>query len=251
MDKAIYSYKNYSNSARLLSEKSGIKRIRHRNSRFNPNRCSLLINWGSSSIPIRYQENVYKTLNLPYIVDTCIDKKKFFNALQYTEVSIPEFTSSRTEAENFIRDGHTILIRYILKGRGGRGIRICNNINDLGDAPLYVVYKKKKREYRVHVFNNEILFTQIKAKRRGANQVNYQIQNLQNGFIYARYLEEEVPECVKDQALMAVEKIGLDFGAVDVIYNRHYNRAYVLEINTAPGLDNSTSQIYADKFLEI
>ena len=42
-----------------------------------------------------------------------------------------------------------------------------------------------------------------------------------------------------------MESIGLDFGAVDVIYNGHSNRAYVLEINTAPGLTGTTLDNYA------
>jgi D-alanine-D-alanine ligase-like ATP-grasp enzyme len=37
----------------------------------------------------------------------------------------------------------------------------------------------------------------------------------------------------------------LDFGAVDVIWNEKQQRAYVLEVNTAPGLEGQTVDDYA------
>jgi D-alanine-D-alanine ligase-like ATP-grasp enzyme len=40
----------------------------------------------------------------------------------------------------------------------------------------------------------------------------------------------------------------LDFGAVDIIYNAKRNECYVLEVNTAPGLEGTTVEKYATKF---
>jgi D-alanine-D-alanine ligase-like ATP-grasp enzyme len=40
----------------------------------------------------------------------------------------------------------------------------------------------------------------------------------------------------------------LDFGAIDIIYNESRDQAYVLEVNTAPGLTGQTIQSYADAF---
>jgi D-alanine-D-alanine ligase-like ATP-grasp enzyme len=41
---------------------------------------------------------------------------------------------------------------------------------------------------------------------------------------------------------------GLDFGAVDVIWNAQKEKPYVLEINTAPGLEGQTIADYAAFF---
>jgi len=49
-------------------------------------------------------------------------------------------------------------------------------------------------------------------------------------------------------ALAAVSALGLDFGAVDIIYNEHENQYYVLEVNTAPGLEGTTVEKYAEAF---
>ena len=41
---------------------------------------------------------------------------------------------------------------------------------------------------------------------------------------------------------------GLTFGAIDVIWNEHQQKAFVLEINTAPGIEGTTVEKYAAKF---
>jgi D-alanine-D-alanine ligase-like ATP-grasp enzyme len=43
----------------------------------------------------------------------------------------------------------------------------------------------------------------------------------------------------------------LDFGAVDVIYNRAQDKAYVLEVNTAPGLEGSTLDNYVEAIQKV
>jgi D-alanine-D-alanine ligase-like ATP-grasp enzyme len=45
--------------------------------------------------------------------------------------------------------------------------------------------------------------------------------------------------------------LGLDFGAADVLFNARRNQAYVLEVNTAPGLEGQTVNDYAEAFKEM
>ena len=49
-------------------------------------------------------------------------------------------------------------------------------------------------------------------------------------------------------AIKAVELCGLYFGAVDMIWNAYKKQGYVLEINTAPGLEGQTVENYAEHF---
>jgi glutathione synthase/RimK-type ligase-like ATP-grasp enzyme len=49
---------------------------------------------------------------------------------------------------------------------------------------------------------------------------------------------------VLDQSRQACEALELAFGAVDVVWNEHYHRASVLEVNTAPGLEGVTLEKY-------
>jgi glutathione synthase/RimK-type ligase-like ATP-grasp enzyme len=110
---------------------------------------------------------------------------------------------------------------------------------------------KKQDEYRVHVGKrgNESIIIDVQQKRRRHDHAepNFRVRNLANGFIYAR---EGVnpPECVFDFAKRALACCDLDFGAVDVIYNAREGRAYVLEINTAPGITGTTVERYRNYF---
>jgi D-alanine-D-alanine ligase-like ATP-grasp enzyme len=56
---------------------------------------------------------------------------------------------------------------------------------------------------------------------------------------------------VEVQALLAIEACGLDFGAVDIIFNERKQTAFVLEVNTAPGLTGQTVAGYVERFKEI
>jgi hypothetical protein len=100
------------------------------------------------------------------------------------------------------------------------------------------------------VLNGEVVDIQRKARYRSVpnEQVNWLVRNHDNGFIYARNEGVEPPHQVLEQAVLAVKAIGLDFGAVDIIYNEYNEVAIVLEINTAPGLTGSTLTGYAERF---
>jgi glutathione synthase/RimK-type ligase-like ATP-grasp enzyme len=118
-------------------------------------------------------------------------------------------------------------------------------------APLYTKYIKKDEEYRVHVIGGEIVAIQRKVLKKekadSGEPINWKIRNLDNGFIYQR---EGInpPDGVRTVALDATRLSGLVFGAVDVIFNTRQQRAYVLEINSAPGITGTTVQNYADAF---
>jgi len=145
-----------------------------------------------------------------------------------------------------------VVCRTILNGHSGAGIVIATNEEELVDAPLYVEYIPKKEEYRVHIFKGEVLHCQRKARKleHPADKVNWQIRNHANGFIFEIKEPEDVPEMCIEQALLAVQAVGLDFGAVDVIWNEKQQKAYVLEINTAPGLEGSTLDKYVEAFIK-
>ena len=82
--------------------------------------------------------------------------------------------------------------------------------------------------------------------REEQDDPNWQVRNHANGFIYGR-IGIAPPSCVLEVAMETFRKFDLDFGAVDVIYTENINRAYALEINTAPGLEGQTVISYAEE----
>ena len=209
-------------------------------------RSSLVVNWGST-LPL----NALTVVNRPEAVALAVDKLDTFNTLLKRGVSIPQFSTS-LEAE---RQG-IWLARTKLRGSGGDGIIVIRPGDDVVAAPLYVQYIPKHLEYRVHVFNipgGSTTYVQQKLRRNETEQTADQklLRNHENGWVFANPTTE-VAAAVLNEAKAAVEYLGLDFGAVDVVLGRDDGKAYVLEVNSAPGLQGETTlNYYADSILKL
>lgn len=247
----IYSYKNESDSSKVLSEAVNMKRISHNKSKFVGSKDKVVINWGSSQLP----EEVRKCmiLNEPEYVEIACNKLKFFEAME-GKVNIPEYTTDSEEALDWVNNGITIVGRNILTGNSGKGIVLIDDEKNLLQNPckLYVKYIPKKDEYRVHVINGEVVGVRRKALKSGLDKgiVNWKIRNLDNGFIFQMNDFTPEPE-VLEESVKVFSALPLDFGAVDVIYNKYRKKAYVLEVNTAPGLEGSTISTYSENLLKM
>jgi hypothetical protein len=208
------------------------------------------INWGDSQCPSN------QVLNRPSAIRLVANKLLAFDAFSSANVPIPDYARRK---EDVAWEGTTV-VRHKLTGHSGEGIEICDASN-LPDAPLYVRYIKKDQEYRVHVgrllylngnqpevASIKVIAVQRKARRHDVpdGEVNWQVRNHSNGFIFARG-GFTPPEAVVDAAKQALVASGLDFGAVDVIQQKN-GKAYVLEINTAPGLEGQTIADYVNYF---
>ena len=142
--------------------------------------------------------------------------------------------------------------RTNLQGHSGEGIYILDKNTPMVNAHLYTQYIKKKYEYRIHVFRSDIIHIQQKRKRLEfeLEDPNPYIRNLDNGWIFACNDIVIPTNDVLTQSLKVIPALELDFGAVDIIWNEHQNKAYVLEVNTAPGLTGTTLIKYKTKFEE-
>jgi glutathione synthase/RimK-type ligase-like ATP-grasp enzyme len=241
----IIPYKIGSQSASILAEVLGIWRV-------NPKKTTrvktdTLINWGCSQIvrPIQCKT----ILNLPEYVTLASNKLSSFKEFKQAGVPTPEWTEDRVEAIKALANGRTICVRHKLNGHSGEGLQLVAPGEELPEAPLYTTYIPKDEEYRVHVFDGRVIFTQRKARKLEVpdEEVNWKVRNLAGGFIYANQAVELSP-IAADIAVDAVNALGLDFGAVDIIYNKRRDAYYVLEVNTAPGLSGSTLDAYVEAF---
>ena len=115
--------------------------------------------------------------------------------------------------------------------------------NQLGLRARHDFYTQligKQQEFRIWSYRRtvigcyeKILAYPVKLGRRGRSR---EVWNYRNGYAYIFRRPEEVPEALKQLARHAVDAVGLDFGAVDLLTDRQ-NRGYVLEINSAPGVE--------------
>lgn len=243
----LYPYNTGSASARALAKALGIKRLKREG---KPVGVAVLLNWGCSSRNIARDVRYQGVLNIPGAVSTASDKLQAFKALS-GHAPIPEWTEERAEASRWLAEGFKVVCRTVLNGHSGEGVVIAQKEEEMVDAPLYVKYIPKKEEHRLHVFRDKVFFVQRKARKIDIpdEQVNWQVRNHKNGFIYANANVEPTPE-MEQAAITAVQSLGLDFGAVDLIYNQKENKYYVLEVNCAPGLQGLTLQKYVGIFKE-
>lgn len=223
--------------------------VRNDSPTFKPRLGDVIINWGNSTHPI-WETEAVASLNNPDSIALSINKLHTFLKLRGENACrIPEF-SLRLVAKDWFNAGLDIVCRHTLVGFGGAGIELVNNKTHetLPDAHLYVLYKKKAAEFRVHVFKDVVIDVTQKKVKEGAENVNRQIRNHANGWVYCRE-NIDVPQDVFKQAVAAVTALGLDFGAVDVIWNHKEQQAYVLEVNSAPGLEGQTLTSYKEAIL--
>lgn len=207
-----------------------------------------MIVWGSSKCP--FNLDGVRSINTPQAIQRASNKLVTFNTLKENpNVRIPNYTESKEEAATWVEEGHVVIARTQLSAHSGAGIVVCSRVDDLPDCKLYTKYVKKKKEFRVHVVGGQVIDVQQKKQRSDfTGDVNFAVRNHQNGWIYAREDIEE-PDDLRQNAISAVLALGLDFGAVDIIYNQHQNQSYVLEVNTSPGLEGTSVQNYANALM--
>lgn len=239
-------------SGRPMADKviAGRRAIRLRSGRVRPGRPDVTVRYTN----VLWGADVTASNPIQPVSAMRVAKNKLltFNKLKEGNVNIPAYTTSKAEAQRWINDGETVFARTHLSAYGGIGIVICNNTDHttpLPTAPLYVKYVKKKHEFRVHVVNGAAIDVQQKRRRTG-DEHDSMIRNHDNGWVFCR--EDIVePTGLREIAVKAVNCLGLTFGAVDIIYNEHYRALYVLEINTAPGLSETTAENYAEALLPL
>lgn len=266
----VYPYKAASNSAKVLAQNLGGMRLKLQGSQFIPREHDKIINWGSSSI---LNPNLLTVINDPTKVQTVSNKLTFFQQVAAKGVSswcVP-WTPWKEDAAIWLYNDHDVVVRHKLSGHSGEGIEILKAgdyctlseegiMDEIPSAALYTRYIKKNEEYRIHIakikneMGNEELWVfdqQRKALRPvdefPRDEINYQVRNHSNGYMYVRQ-GFTVPDKVIEASTKVFAATGLDFGAVDVIYNSHSGHAYVLEINTAPGLTGTTLERYTTMF---
>lgn len=216
-------------------------KVNHRGS-FRPSSRTTVLNWGASSFP---HARVRAIINNPSSVSRAVCKLTTLSMLRDAGVSVVPFTSDRSEAESMLQNGK-VMCRTLTRASGGNGIVVARCVDDMVGAPLYTKYVPKRHEYRVHVLKGKAVCVQQKRRRNGASSGGNTslIRNAANGWVYAVnnvvFVNDDVRASVIAEACRAVAALHLDVGAVDILVGRDDNRAYVLEVNTAPGLESPT-----------
>lgn len=173
-----------------------------------------------------------------------VDKLTQYRWFEQQGLSALEFTTEKSVAQQWLSGGCTVFGRQYLNSSCGKGIVVVDPGGQLPNVPVYTKYKKKKREFRVHIFQDRIVA--VTEKRRRANfdgERDTKVRNLANGYVFCQTVENE-PEGLRALALQASKVSPSDFKGVDVGYNEKKNELFIIEVNSAPGIQGSNVNAY-------
>jgi len=236
----VFSGNRPSEGAYFLSKEQGFRRMRLGKL---VEEGDVVISWGvgddkawphlPNHIHINSCEAIYKAVN----------KRKTFHYLTNAGVQTVPWTENKAIAQEWLDNGDTVVARTILTGHEGAGIVIMEPGDELVDSKLYTKYIFKDKEFRVHATCLGAFATHRKIRDPKREPTNWKVRSWKNGFIYQR--KNIPPNETRDElGVDAVRALGLDFGAVDIIEDKLGN-FYVLEVNTAPGIEGETVPAYA------
>jgi glutathione synthase/RimK-type ligase-like ATP-grasp enzyme len=219
------------------------------------NRPTHLIRWGSSSrVPLRPRNPPINGLGA---VSRASDKLGSIE--HFLERNIPCPPIITTEQARYSLD-FPILGRRVNHTQGN-DIILCLQRSDVMRAlelpddtrpQFFTRYIPTSREFRVHVFDGEVIKISEKVLTEPDQLRSSWIRNVDNGYTFRnlRRIEQETQRSIEQISIRATQSLGLDFGAVDVILSDR-GEGYVLEVNTGPSLSDNSLEIYARKFAEI
>ena len=195
-----------------------------------------VINWGAGYAHYRGWQSQW--LNPPSAIERCVDKCIAFDFFRAAHVPHPDWTYHREIARDWLHQGHVVLARATASGMMGQGISILNNPQqEIPPAAFYSKHVQHDQEFRVLVFKGMVI--NIGEKRALHSSANLMVRNADErdwdffGLSWA-------PDPVLNAGCDAVNSLKLDFGAADIGYSTRNDRAYVFEVNSAPGHGHNT-----------
>lgn len=288
----IYKGERPSDGARNLQQSLEATMLRAEGSTYRGKANSTMINWGVTTEEAqRLYDLSPNGFNNPRQVAVAVNKRAFFRhmAAHAPGLTVP-YVENYDEALALVQNGARIFARTILNGHSGKGIHLMVSSADQDREAIRKVREHttfpvsvynmltgevtnaeplvrtqlftqgilgRRTEFRVHVFRGRAILTQVKLRREGAMELpayNSVVRNLDSGWVYG---VNNVPDLGRIEsetaAIRALATLQLDFGAVDVVYKGDTAQAFVLEVNTAPGLgdDGSSLRAYTEAFQNV
>lgn len=201
-------------------------------------RQDYLLRWGTSQ-RVDYVPDL-RTWNLRRAIEQAADKYRALTELDAAGVPVPPHSRHPSDLD------------YPMLGRDdthsqGRDIDLILQERDITGSDYYVEYIPTAREYRVHVVNGQIVRTTQKVPEGDVDPDREAVPWMRNhdtGWIFVDPRDAFPGQHI---GAMAVDALDLDFGAVDMIVSESGD-PYVLEVNTAPSLNDTNLELYCEQF---
>lgn len=211
-------------------------------------RGTKLVNWGCSATAKGMP--VVEWLGNDLNGVACLSHKlRMFRMLEEAEVPCLDWTTDYAQAAHWLNDRHIVYERATLQGHSGKGIRRVKPGQALKEVPLYTkAIEGKFREYRIHVFDGEVICVQQKKRMspatmqaKGFNvdeETRSAVRTYRNGWVFCVNNITPLDDEAKRIAVDAIKACGAKSGATDILVQD--GNAIVIETNSAPALRSPT-----------
>jgi glutathione synthase/RimK-type ligase-like ATP-grasp enzyme len=227
--------------------KRGYVQTLARGRRVHPERGDLVVNWGCS-VPAELLAEWNRVG--ARVLNSRITHNKYLQLVRLNEarVPVPPHATTRGTGRWLARSAEHHEANDLLRG--------------LTHGDYYTMFLPSRQDLRVHILQGRSIRAGRKMPRRTNPPPHPEFRSWQAGWKLV-YDGEVVRQKHRDASRRACEALGLDFGAVDLITlgdrpeyapRGLYGSSggyVVLEVNTAPGVEGNTLEIYARKFMEI
>jgi len=207
---------------------------------------SFIINYGRS--------NIESDLNN----DLVLNKIDQLEILKEAGINVPKIfiLNKKTKYRCFDENIFPLMARKLKHARGSDIIFLKTKSSmekrwdRIKNRDFLIKYIPKKYEYRIHVLGDKVVnvckkIHSPKAVEEG-DYIHPHVWSKDRGWTLQTIEEEGLIE-IKVLAINAIEVLGYDFGAVDLIQGKD-EKYYILEVNSAPRLNKTRRKIYVKFF---
>lgn len=178
------------------------------------------------------------------------DKLTQYKYFRENHINFPPFTESKELAKQWL-SVCPVVCRTLLHAKSGKGIVIADTIEQLVNAPVYVAYQKKTNEYRINLFKGELVCIREKRLKKGYEKPegrDGRVRSHDNGYVFCEPLEA-LPEEAIEMAQKAAKITSSDFVGVDIAFHKPTKYWFMLEVNSAPGMEGKTIEQYKEAII--
>ena len=215
-------------------------------------KTDVFIRWGNST---SYNPARCLQINKPESIVNASSKKRMIRLLSETEgVDTPPFFFVRDynrlaecDREEFLKPFKDDEGNFFIRNNMGV-VRYDNTFTDEDDYVMQPI--DKTREYRVHVFDGEVIGIYEKIPNEGESGLIRKDNNCQ----FSKS-DPAISRCnlgAQEMSIKAVKELGLTFGGVDIIRQKlddnDERKFFITEVNSSPALNENNIDIYIDRF---
>lgn len=196
-----------------------------------------------------WRSKVSKPLRKNLLYGDCQDKLSQYKWFEAAGIPALPYTTSQEVVSQWLQEGQTVVGRKLLRSSEGKGIVLLVPGDSVVQCPVYTQYRKKKKEFRVHIFGDSVVSVLEKRKKKDADKTETKIRNTANGYVFCRQ-DVVKPPGIRELAIQASKVTKSHFKGVDIGYNEKLNQLFVIEVNSAPGMEGSTVVDYSNTILQ-